>query len=377
MEKSDSWPYSDYTTESARDEEMWDDLVILPVAPQKPSSPPSRTVWEILTERLAKTSFEARFVDAEREANEASIERTYQWDPTKRHTWTSRCGCHQVVGYFNFYMHTQGIVGLFTEEGFPVQVKLNGLSGEDVRFVLNKLGHSLRGKVEAQLSADQSVKQVEGSKDIKKKNIRTIQKSSASATEQQGTDEGPKSTSSRRFQDLRGSCHNEEPGSTRESRRLLNEVRQQRERALRSVAFKEFLELRERRRKKTSGCAAETEVVSEPEKRAGLYEKYTRSQSRKGDTTTCSTSAAAKEVLWERQVAGSEADRLALRQSADAQACGSDSPAAPHAPLPDQRLWLSPPVASLAKSVSPRSEGGGSEFSENRRMQLQEKHFQE
>ena len=61
---------------------------------------------------------------------------------------------------------------MFTEEGFPAQVKLNGLSDEDVRFVVNKLGHSLREKVEAQLSAEQSVKQVEGTKDIKEKNIK-------------------------------------------------------------------------------------------------------------------------------------------------------------------------------------------------------------
>ena len=194
MDESDSWYYLDYTTESARDEAMWDeivnadfsddgrdlsisppeddDLVILPAAPQKPSSPPCRTVWEILSERLAKTSFEARFVEAEqRRANEASIKRRYQRDPTKRRTWTSRCGRHQVVGYFNFYMHTQDIVGLITEEGFPVQVKLNELSAEDVRFVVTKLGHSLRGKVEVQLSAEQTVKQVEGSKDIKGKRI--------------------------------------------------------------------------------------------------------------------------------------------------------------------------------------------------------------
>jgi hypothetical protein len=195
MDESDSRSYSGYATGSTRDEEMWDeivnadfsddgcdlpispredgDLVILQTAPQKSSSPPCRTVWEILTERLANTSFEARFVDAkQREANEASIKRRYQWDPTKRHTWTSRCGRHQVVGYFNFYMHTQGIVGLFTEEGFPAHVKLNGLSDEDVRFVVNKLGHSLRDKVEAQLSTEQSVKQIEGSKDIKEKNIK-------------------------------------------------------------------------------------------------------------------------------------------------------------------------------------------------------------
>ena len=196
MDNSDSQSYSDYMTGSATDEEMWDeivnadfsddgrelsisprgddDLVILPAAPQNPSFPPCRTVWQILAERLANTSFEARFVDAkQREANEASIKKRYQWDPAKRHTWTSRCGRHQVVGYFNFYMHTQGIVGLFTEEGFPVQVKLNGLSDEDVRFVVNKLGHSLRDKVGAQLSAEQSMKQVEGSKGIKEKNIKT------------------------------------------------------------------------------------------------------------------------------------------------------------------------------------------------------------
>jgi hypothetical protein len=124
------------------DEEMWDeivnadffddgrdlpilpredgDLVILPTAPQKPSSSPCRTVWEILTERLASTSFEARFINVkQREANEASIKRRYRWDPTKRHTWTSRCGRRQVVGYFNFYMHTQGIVGFLRKRDFP------------------------------------------------------------------------------------------------------------------------------------------------------------------------------------------------------------------------------------------------------------------
>jgi hypothetical protein len=194
MDESDSWFYLDYTTELANDEAMWDeivnadisddgrdlsisppeddDLVILPAAPQKPSSPPCRTVWEILSERLAKTSFEARFVDAEqRRANEATIKWRHKWDPTKRRTWTSRCGRQQVVGYFNSYMHTQDIVGLFTEEGFPVQVKLNELSAEDVRFVVAKLGNSFRGKVEVQLSAEQTVKQVEGSKDIKEKRI--------------------------------------------------------------------------------------------------------------------------------------------------------------------------------------------------------------
>jgi hypothetical protein len=61
-------------------------------------------------------------------------------------------------------MHTQDIVGLFTEEGFPVQVKLNELSAEDVRFVVTKFKNSLRGKVEVQLSAERTVKQVEGSK---------------------------------------------------------------------------------------------------------------------------------------------------------------------------------------------------------------------
>lgn len=194
MDESDSWFYLDYTTELARDEAMWDeianadfsddgrdlsisppeddDLVILPAAPQKPSSPPCRTVWEILSERLAKTSFEARFVDAEqRRANKATVKWRHQWDPTKRRTWTSRCGRHQVVGHFNFYMHTQDIVSLFTEEGFPVQVKLNELSAEDVRFVVTKLGNSFRGKVGVQLSAEQTVKQVEGSKDIKEKRI--------------------------------------------------------------------------------------------------------------------------------------------------------------------------------------------------------------
>jgi hypothetical protein len=313
MDKS-YWSYSDYTTESARDEEVWDeivhadfsddgcdlshlppeddDLVVLPVTPQKPSSPPCRTVWEILTERLAKTSFEARFVDAkQREVNEASIKRRYQWDPTKRHTWTSRCGRHQVVGYFNFYIHTQGIVGLFTEEGFPVQVKLNELSDEDVRFVVNKLGHSLRDKVRAQLSAEQSMKQVEGSKDIKGKNIKTTQTPSASATEQQDADGGPKPTSSKRFSNLRGSCPNEDSSSTRESRRLSNEVRQRRERASRSIAFKEFLKLRERRRTGTTSCAPEAEVATKPEKQAGLSEKYTRSQSPKSDTNIYSASA--------------------------------------------------------------------------------------
>jgi hypothetical protein len=58
------------------------DLVILPTAHQKPSSPPCRTAWESLTERLANASFEARFVNVkQREANEASIKRRYGWDP--------------------------------------------------------------------------------------------------------------------------------------------------------------------------------------------------------------------------------------------------------------------------------------------------------
>jgi hypothetical protein len=155
-------------------------------------------------------------------------------------------------------------------------------------------------------------------------------------------------------------------------------VRQRQERTARFIAFKEFLKLRERHRKGTTNCAPATEVVSESEKRAGLSEKYTQSQSPKGDTNTYGASAAAEEVLRERRVASSEANRLALRQPADAQVCGSDSPAAAlHTPLPGERPWLSPPAASLVGSVSSRTEGGGSEFPESRCMQLQEKHCQE
>jgi hypothetical protein len=50
----------------------------------------------------------------------------------------------------------------------------------------------------------------------------------------------------------------------------LNEVRQQREQVPKSIAFKEFLELRERRRKETTDCAPETEVVSEAEVALGV-----------------------------------------------------------------------------------------------------------
>ena len=49
------------------------------------------------------------------------------------------------------------MVGLFTEEGFPVYVKLGELAQEDVKFVVNKPGHPLRGKVKAQLSAERNL----------------------------------------------------------------------------------------------------------------------------------------------------------------------------------------------------------------------------
>jgi hypothetical protein len=122
------------------------DLVVLAAAIQAPP----RTVWQILADRLAGSSIEAKFVDsAQRRASEAAVRKRYRFDPTKRRTWTSKSRHHQVVGYFNLY--AQGTVGLFTEEGFPVYVKLNELSPEDVRFVMYKLGTPLRGKVEAQL----------------------------------------------------------------------------------------------------------------------------------------------------------------------------------------------------------------------------------
>jgi hypothetical protein len=172
-----------------------DDLVLLPAAAQAPP----RTVWRILADRLAESSFEAKFVDsAQRRANEAAIKKRYRLDPMKRHTWTSKCGGHQVVGYFNLY--AQGTVGLFTEEGFPVYVKLNELSPEDVSFVVNKLGLPLRGKVEAQLSANQIVKQMEQSKDNEGNQM--VQESSV-VTKGQVTSEGPEHMAYKLFREPR------------------------------------------------------------------------------------------------------------------------------------------------------------------------------
>lgn len=81
-----------------------------------------------------------------------------------------------------------GRIGLFTEEGFPVCVKLDELSAEDIRFVVNKLGQPLRSKVEAQLSAKQTITHVEYSN--ADSDNRMAQELSTSTTEQESTKEG-------------------------------------------------------------------------------------------------------------------------------------------------------------------------------------------
>jgi hypothetical protein len=171
--------FSDFRTEAVRDEDKWyeiinedfsdndsefpaedSDAVLLPAG--SPAVP--RTVWEVLADRLVESSFDAKFVDpAQRELNMAAVKKRYQLDPTKRHTWTSKCGRYQVAGYFNLY--AKGMVGLFTEDGFPVYVKLDELSDADIRFVLNKLGEPLRSKVEAQLRGKPAVTHMEYSTD--------------------------------------------------------------------------------------------------------------------------------------------------------------------------------------------------------------------
>lgn len=206
MGASHSSSCSDSRTKPVGDEDMWyeiidedfsdndselsaedNDIVLLPAA----FSAPPRTVWEVLADRLGESSFEAKFVDPEqRKLNTAAIKKRYQLDPTKRHIWTSKCGRHQVAGYFNLY--AKGIVGLFTEDGFPVYVKLNELSDEDVGFVLNKLGDPLRGKVDAQLSGRPTTEQMEHSADGRYN--QRAQESSTTTTEQEGTNEGPKYT---------------------------------------------------------------------------------------------------------------------------------------------------------------------------------------
>lgn len=208
MGESDSCSLSDYMIQTGGDEDSWDEIIdadfsddeskVLVQSPEDAdlvllsiSLPPSpltrRTVWEILADRLNGSAFEARFVDLKkRKANEAALKKRYEFDPRKRHTWTSRCGRHQVVGYFHLYVH--GRIGLFTEEGFPVCVKLDELSAEDVRFVVNKLGQPLRGKVEAQLSAKQTITHVEYSN--AGSNNRMAQELSTSTTEQESTKEG-------------------------------------------------------------------------------------------------------------------------------------------------------------------------------------------
>ena len=183
--------FSGFRTEDVRDENTWYEIINedfsdndseLPaedgdtVFPPASSPAAPRTVWEVLADRLAESSFDAKFVDpAQRELNMAAVKKRYQLDPTKRHIWTSKCGRHQVAGYFNLY--AKGMVGLFTEDGFPVYVKLDELSDEDVRFVLNKLNEPLRSKVEAQLRGRPAITQMEYLTDGR--DNQTVQKFSA------------------------------------------------------------------------------------------------------------------------------------------------------------------------------------------------------
>ena len=148
------------------------DIVLMPAAPPPPPPPPPpplRTIWEIIAARMVGSAFDPRQVDPEqRKINEGAVKRRFQFDPTKRHPYTSRCGRHQVVGYFNLY--TQGKVGLFTEEGFPVYVKVRDLSDESIEYVLyKKLEEPLRAKVKAQLTSDHSLERVEELKKVEDK----------------------------------------------------------------------------------------------------------------------------------------------------------------------------------------------------------------
>ena len=186
-----SLSYSKNITQMVRSEDPWDevgsadlsddggessmlspedaDIVLLPAAPPSPPPPPRRTIWEIIAARMAGSAFDPRHVAPEqRKINEAAVKKRFQFDPTKRHPYTSRCGRHQVVGYFNLY--AQGKIGLFTEEGFPVYVKLEDLSDESIDYVLyQKLGESLRAKVKAQLKVDHSLERVGELKKIEDK----------------------------------------------------------------------------------------------------------------------------------------------------------------------------------------------------------------
>ena len=89
------------------------------------------------------------------------------------------------VGYCNIY--AQGMVGLFTEEGFSAYVKLSELAFEDLGLSSTKLGQPLRGKGEAQLSIGQSLEPVEGLKDIEDNKM--TQRLAATATEREDTNE--------------------------------------------------------------------------------------------------------------------------------------------------------------------------------------------
>lgn len=213
MGASHSLPRSDSRTEPVSDADDWcevtdedisdnecelpaeeNDIVLLPAA----FSATPRTVWEVLADRLGESSFKAKFVDLEqRKLNAAAVKKRYQLDPTKRHIWKSKCGRHEVAGYFNLYV--KGIVGLFTEDGFPVYIKLDELSDEDVRFVMNKLSDPLRGKVDAQFSGGSTIKRMEHPTDDR--DNQTMQESSAATTEPERTTEEPKHMTDKGYQE--------------------------------------------------------------------------------------------------------------------------------------------------------------------------------
>jgi hypothetical protein len=357
MDASHPPPYSDSNIDSRRDEDAWDEIVdedfsdneeefsmscsednevvLLPAA----LPAPLRRVWEILADRLAESSFEARLVDPEqRKLNQAATKKRYQLDPTKRHTWTSKCGRHQVVGYFNLYAH--GRVGLFTEEGFPVYVRLDELSAKDVRFVVDRLGVPLRDRVEAQLSAKQSVEQTKLLNDSK--GNQKVQGSSATIPEQEATNE-----------------------------------------RLQCLPHEKCRDWRDRLDEEAADRVPKSGEVAEKERRGGrLYNKNTHAQPLKSHTAFDGTSTSEEAVLkgkaadakWEARPPA-PIPPPPPPPAAAAQALASDGPVALNAPNPDGRLG---PVRPESRQTGPgnnsRILGPAPQFTEHPSILLQERH---
>lgn len=311
--------FSDNEYESSMSSSEDNDVVLL----QAPLSAPPRTLWAVLAERLAESPFEARFVDAQqRQLNEAAIKRRRQLDPTKCHTWTSKCGRNQVIGYFNLY--AQGTVGLFTEEGFPVYVHLHELSDKDARFVLDKLGVSLRGRVEAQLSAKQRVEQTELSSDSKGNQI-----------EQEATNG-------------RSQC----------------------------LLYYKGKDWKDRLRDEVADRVPKAGVFVDNEMEGGhLYNKNAQTQPLQSHTAVDALSVVEEGVFnGEATNAKWEASPPAPIPPLAAQARASDGLIALNAASPDGRLESTPPETKQAGPGKPLALGPGPLVSENPTIELEEKH---